>query len=125
MALADIVLNDGQGSPVAHTFAFIGTDKTGRVVRKDMSRSPDLPLTLTLGHQTQKSGGVAVDAHLVKLDDARMDADNVTVRSAGFTATVRCDPNIYSDALADDLAAWLRNYFTSANMRLLMKGSVG
>lgn len=125
MALADITINDGQASPVAQTFSFVGTDKSGRVVRRNLARSPDLPQTLTIGHQSQKQNGVATDAHLWKLDDARMDADGVTVRYAGVTLTVRCDPNIYSDALADDQAAFVRNYFTAANMRLLMKGSVG
>lgn len=125
MALADITIADGQGTPVNQVFAFVGTDKTGRVVRRNLARTPDLPQTLILGHQTQKQNGVATDAHLWKLDDARMDADGVTVRYAGITLTVRCDPNIYSDAVADDLAAYLRNYFTAANMRLLMKGSVG
>lgn len=125
MALADIVINDGQGTPVAHTFRYTVTnDKSGRVVRKDIARTPDLPLLLTMGHETQKQNGVKVDSHLWKLDDARMDADGVTVRYAGVTTTVRCDPNIYSDALADDLAAFLRNYFTSANMRALMRGFV-
>lgn len=123
MALADITLNDGQGTPVAHTFEYVTTEN-GRVVRKDMTRTPDLPLTLTLGHQKAKRNGVAVDSHLVRFDDARMDADGVTVRYGNVRIMVDQDPQSYSDAVADDYAAFIRNFATSANFRSLMKGSV-
>jgi len=125
MALADIVINDGQGSPVAHTFAYVSSDSAGRVIRKDMSRTPDLPLTLTIGHQKSKVAGVSVDSHLVKVDDSIMDSDGITVRRASIRVIIDCDPNIYTDGEADNLAAYMRNYFSSANCRLLMKGSVG
>lgn len=125
MALADIVINDGQGTPVAHTFAYVGTITNGKVVRKDMSRTPDLPLTLQIGHQTVKKSGQVAEAHLWRIDDSKMDADGVTVRFASVRVIIECDPNIYSDAEADDLAAFVRNYFSSTNTRLLMKGSVG
>lgn len=126
MALADIVLNDGQGTPVAHTFAYITTDQNGRVIRKDMARTPDLPLLLTLAHNKVKRGAVLYDGHLFRIDDSLLDADNITVRGASVRVITECDPNIYSDTLvADNLAAFIRNYFSSANMRLLMRGSVG
>lgn len=124
MALADISIADGQGSPVTHVFSYIGSDKQGRIVRKDLTRTPDLPLLLTIGHQTQRQAGVTVDAHLVKIADSRMDADGVTVRYADVAVTCRVDPDIYTDGLADDFAAYLRNFFSSANMRLIMKGAV-
>lgn len=124
MALADITINDGQGTPVAHSFAYV-TSENGKVVRKDLSRTPDLPLTLTIGHTKSKKGGVTVDSHLLRVDETKMDADGVTARYANVRVMVDCDPNIYTDGLADDLAAYIRNYLTGANMRLLMKGSVG
>lgn len=126
MALADITLNDGQSTPAAHTFEFVTFDKQGRVIRKDVGRTPDLPLLLTLGHQVQRgANGKPVEAHVVKFDDARLDADGVTVRTAGVTITFRVDPNIYSDELADDHAALCRNLLTSTFVRALMRGSVG
>lgn len=126
MALADIVLNDGQGTPVAHTFVYITTDPSGRVIRKDMARTPDLPLMLTIGHNKVKRGTVSYDGHLVRVDDSLLDADNITVRGASVRVIVECDPAIYSDTnVADNLAAYVRNYFSSANMRLIMRGSVG
>lgn len=124
MALADITLNDGAETPVAHTFAYIGSEN-GRVVRRDMARTPDLPLQMTIGHTKTTRNGVKVDSHLVKFDYAAMDADGVTVRWASIRTIVDCDPDIYSDALADDLAALTRNYLSSTNARLLCRGSVG
>lgn len=124
MALADITLNDGQGTPVAHTFAYVTTEN-GRVLRKDMARTPDLPLTLTLGHTKAKVKGQTADSHLFRIDNSVLDADSVTVRHANIRVMIDCDPAIYSDGLADDLAAFVLNYFSSANTRLLMRGSVG
>lgn len=124
MALADITLNDGQGTPVAHTFAYVTTEN-GRVLRKDMARTPDLPLMLTLGHTKAKVKGQTADSHLFRIDNSVLDADGVTVRHANIRVMIDCDPAIYSDGLADDLAAFVRNYFSSANTRLLMRGSVG
>lgn len=124
MALADIALADGQSSPVTHTFAYTTTDN-GKVVRRDLSRDPSLPLSLSLGHTKTKIKGVQCDSHLFRVDDAVLDADNVTSRYANIRVMIDCDPAIYSDGLADDLAAFVRNYFTGANTRLLMKGSVG
>lgn len=124
MALADITLNDGQGTPVAHTFAYVGSEN-GKYVRKDMARTPELPLSLTLGHTKAKVKGVVVDSHLFRIDNAILDGDAVTVRNASIRVIIDCDPAIYSDSLADDLAALTRNYFSSANTRLLMRGSVG
>jgi len=125
MALADITLNDGQGTPVAHTFAYVGTDTTGRVLRRDMSRTPDLPLQLTIGHKDTKIDGQKAASHVVRFDETKMDADGVTARKANIRVMIDCDNAIYSDGLADDLAAYVRNYFSSANTRALMKGSVG
>lgn len=125
MALADIVINDGQGTPVAHTFAYVTTDN-GRVVRKDMSRTPDLPLILTFGHNSVKRGGVTYDGHLVRIDNTILDADGVTPRYESIRIISEVDPKIYSDTLvADNQAAFTRNLLTSVFWRLFLRGSVG
>lgn len=123
MGLADVVINDGQGTPVAHTFVYVTTEN-GRVIRKDMARTPDLPLIMEIGHNKVKRSGVVFDGHLWRINDSRMDADGVTVRNASIRVIVECDPQIYSDALSDDLMAWTRNMLTQANGRLLLRGSV-
>lgn len=125
MALADIVLTDSQATPVDHTFTFIATDAAGRVVRRDLSRTPDLPLTLTIGHKSQKVGGVAVDSHLWRLDDTILDADGVTVRKCNIRVMADIDPQVYSDARMEDYAAMMADAFTEAFMKAWARGSVG
>lgn len=124
MALADLTINDGQGTPIAHVFTYIGTDQQGRILRKDFARSTDLPLTMVVGHKKSTAKGISVDSHLVRFDDARMDADGVTVRFGNCRIMIDCDPDIASDAIAADYAAFIRNFATEANIKLLMKGSV-
>lgn len=124
MALADITLNDGQGTPVAHTFTFI-TSQNGKVVRSDLSRSPELPLTMTHGHQSTSKKGVTVDSHLLRFDNAVLDADGVTVHIPNMRVMSDVPVAIYSDGLADDFAAFLRNWATSANVRAWLRKSVG
>lgn len=124
MALADIILNDGQGTPVAHTFQFV-TQQNGRVVRSDLSRSPELPLTLTHGHLTAKKGGITVDSHLLRVDDTVLDADGITARQTNIRLMADVPTSVYSDGLADDLAAFIRNWATSANVRAWLRKSVG
>lgn len=124
MALADITLADGAASPVSHVFTYVGT-QNGRVVRVDMSADAEQPLSLTHGHMSKKVGGKTVQSHLLRVDSTVLDADGVTPHIANIR--LMCDvPNpILSDALADNLAAFIRNWATSANVRAWLRGSVG
>lgn len=122
MALADISLADGQGSPVTHVFSFQSAEK-GRVIRTDLSKSPELPLDLTIGHQSAKKNGITVDSHLFRIDYAVLDGDNITIYRPNIRICGDVPVAIYSDALADDFAAFLRNWSTSANMRAFMRKS--
>jgi hypothetical protein len=124
MALADITLNDGQTTPVAHVFTYI-TTQNGRVVRSDLTRTPDLPLLLTHAHTSSVKSGVKTDSHLLRVDDTRMDADGITPIPVNIRVMADIPKNIYSDGLADDLAAYIRNWATSANVRAWLRGSVG
>lgn len=124
MALADIVLNDGQATPVAHTFTYIATSGN-RVQRSDFSASAEAPLKMTHAHSETKLSGAAAKSHLFRIDCTVLDADGITP----YTANVRvcCDvPNaVLSDTLADNLAAYVRNWISSSNFRAFLKGSVG
>lgn len=124
MALADITLNDGQGTPQAHTFTFVSS-QNGKIVRSDLSRSPEIPLTMTHGHQTAVRKNVKTDSHLLRFDDAVLDADGVTAIVANIRIMADVPVSIYSDALADDFAAFIRNWASSANVRAWMRNSVG
>lgn len=124
MALADITLNDGQGTPVAHVFTYTGT-VNGRVVRADMAASPETPLTLTFAHQAVKRDGVAYKSHLLRIDKTLQDADNITAYANNIRLMADVADKVLSDALADDLAAFIRNWATSVNVRAWLKGSVG
>lgn len=123
MALADVVLADGQGTPVNHTFSYTGT--TGnRVIRSDFAAAAEESLTLTHAHSEGKRNGVTVKNHLLRVDCTKLDSDGVNAYQANIR--LACDmPNaILSDALADDFAAYIRNWATSANVRAWLKGSV-
>lgn len=124
MALADITLNDGQGTPVAHTFSYTGT-VANRVIRSDFSAAAEEPLTLTMAHSEATRSGVKTKSHLLRIDRTELDSDNVTPHACNIR--LMCDiPNpVLSDALADDFAAYIRNWATSANVRAWVKGSVG
>lgn len=124
MALADITLNDGQGTPVAHTFSFI-QNVNGRVVRSDLTATPETPLLMTQGHQDSKRQGVPVKSHLYRIDKTILDGDGVTPHTANIRMMADVPNPIHSDALADDLAAFIRNWATSANVRAWLRGSVG
>lgn len=124
MALADIILNDGQGTPVAHTFTYVATTN-GRVVRSDMSASPETPLTMTHAHQNVKRDGASYKSHLLRFDVTKLDADNVTAFANNIRLAADVADKVLSDALADDLAAYIRNWASSANVRAWLKGSVG
>lgn len=124
MALADITLNDGQGTPVAHTFSYVRGDGQ-RVVRNDFAANPETPLTLTHGHQDRKMGGVNGKSHLMRIDKGILDGDGVTVHVPNIRVMADIPNPVLSDALADDLAAFVRNWATSANVRAWLRGSVG
>lgn len=123
MALGDITINDGQGTPVAHTFVYVATNG-GKVVRRDMSAATETPLQMIVGHADSKKGSVEFQSHLVRFDIAILDADGVTVYPSNVRVMVDVPKKVASDALADDCAAYIRNFLSSANMRLLFKGSV-
>lgn len=124
MALSDITLNDGQVSPVAHIFAFISSQGS-RVIRAELTAPPEAPLTMTHAHSEKKVNGVVVKSHLLRIDKTVLDADGVTPYPSNIRLMADVPVNIYSDALADDLAAFIRNWATSANVRAWLRGSVG
>lgn len=124
MALADITLNDGQGTPVAHTFTYVGMQGT-KVIRRDFAAAPEAPLQMTHGHQSATKSGVGIDSHLLRIDKTTLDSDGITPYVANIRLMADIPRSILSDALADDLAAYIRNWASSVNVRAWLKGSVG
>lgn len=124
MALSDITLNDGQETPAAHTFTFTAM-VNNRVIRSDLGASPETPLTMTTAHSESKRGGVQVKSHLQRFDKGTLDADGVTVHQSNIRLMADVPNPILSDALADDYAAYIRNWATSANVRAWLRGSSG
>lgn len=124
MALADITINDGQGTPVAHTFTYVST-ANGRVIRSDFSAPAEAPLMIMHAHNESKRAGTTVKSHLFKVERTILDSDGITPHVANIR--LMCDvPNpVLSDAVADDFAAFIRNWASSANIRAWLKGSVG
>lgn len=124
MALDNIILADGQGTPVNHTFTFT-QNVNGRVVRSDFSRTPEEPLTLSFAHSSKTVNKVKVTSHLTRIDVTELDSDGITAHTANIRLMADVPAPIHDDALADDLAAYIRNWATSANVRAWLKGSVG
>lgn len=125
MALTDITLNDGQGTPAAHVFTFIKSDTNGRVIRSELAANPEEPLIMTHAHTNAKRNGVNVTSHLFRIDKTVLDSDGVTPLTANIRLMCDTPIGIISDALADDFAAYIRNWASSANVRAWLKGSVG
>lgn len=124
MALNDIILADGQGTPVDHTFTFVSS-VNNRILRSDLSATPETPLTMTHAHTENTRNGVRVRSHLFRIDATALDADGVTPHNANIRIMADVPNPILSDALADDLAAYIRNWATSANVRAWLRNSVG
>jgi len=124
MALADITLNDGQGTPVAHVFTYISTSGN-RTIRSDMSADPETPLLLTFAHSPTTIGGKAGKSHLIRFDRTELDADGVTPLKANVRIVLEVPSAILSDALVDDFMAYVRNWATQANGRTFARDSVG
>jgi len=124
MALADIILADGQGTPVNHTFIYVSTNN-GRVLRSELAASPETPLTHTLAHSERVKNGAKERSHLMRIDRTVLDSDGITPFTANIRLMADVPNTILSDALADDFAAFVRNWATNANVRLWLKGSVG
>lgn len=124
MALADITINDGLSTPVAHTFTYIGTENN-KVVRANFAAPAEEPERLTIGHQSKVVSGNKVLSDLVRIDKTILDADNVTALVMNQRLMSDCPIRVYSDELADTLAGLWRNLLTNAWMRSFMKGSVG
>lgn len=124
MALADITLNDGQGTPVAHAFTFISAINN-RIVRSDLAAAPEAPLTLTIAHSENVRNGSKIRSHLTRFDKTILDGDGITPYVANIRLMADVPNPILTDALADDLAAFIRNWASSANVRAWLKGSVG
>lgn len=124
MALADIILADGQGTPVNHTFTFVQT-MNGRVVRADLAAAPEAPLTLTHAHSEKKVGAQVTKSHLLRFDRVILDSDGITPYQTNIRLMADVPTAVYSDAMADDFAAFIRNWATSANVRAFLRGSVG
>lgn len=124
MALADITLNDGQGTPASHVFTYVST-QGNRVIRSDMSAPAEEPLMLTLAHQQTKIAGAVAKSHLVRFDKTVIDEDTGVAYKANVRIVMDIPNAILSDALIDDFSAYARNYFTEAVARLIARDSVG
>lgn len=124
MALADITLADGQGSPVNHTFAFVAQNGP-RVIRSELAAPMEEPILLTMSHGQRVAGGKTIKNHLFRIDVTVLDADGVTPYTANIRLAADVPSPIFSDALAADLAAYIRNWATANNVSAWLKGSVG
>lgn len=124
MALADITIADGQGTPVNHTFSYVGTVNGNRVVRSELTANPEQPISLTMAHSESKRGGVTTKSHMARFDVTILDTDG-----SAHVANIRVMsdiPNpINSAALQANLLAYGKNFLSHALADDWLMGSVG
>lgn len=124
MALADITLADGQGTPANHVFTYVGT-VNNRVIRSEIAASPEVPKQLSYAHSESKRGAVTTKSHLMRVDVTVLDSDGITPYTANIRVMMDVPNPILSDALLADLAAYVRNWASAATVQAWGKGSVG
>lgn len=124
MALADITLNDGQGTPQPHVFTYVST-VNNRVIRSEIAAPPETPRVLSYAHSESKRNGVTTKSHLMRVDWTILDSDGITPHTANIRVMADIPNPILSDALLADLAAMVRNWALAATVQLWGKGSVG
>lgn len=124
MALADITLNDGQGTPQAHTFTYTGT-VNNRIIRSNLSAAPETPENLSLAHSKSVKGGVTSQSHLWRIDLTVLDSDGVTPYNTNIRVMADIPNPVLTDALLSNLGAYVRNAFTDIFVKAWGKGSVG
>lgn len=124
MALSDIILNDGQGTPAPHTFTYTGT-VNNRVLRSELAAAPETPKIMSLAHSESKRSGVTTKSHLMRIDITVLDSDGITPHTANIRVMADIPNPILSDALMADMAAYVRNWATAATVQSWGRGSVG
>lgn len=124
MALADITLADGQASPVNHVFTYVAT-QGARVIRAELAAPPEQPQTFVMAHSEATRKGVKVKSHLARFDLTVLDSDGVTPHEVNIRVMADIPNAVLSDALVDNLSAFVRNWLSSANTRAWARGSVG
>lgn len=124
MALDNITLADGQGVPVNHTFSYVGS-QGNRVIRNDLAAPLEEPISLSIAHSDTKINGAPSKSHLWRIDRTFLDADGVTPYKVNIRVMADIPNSVLTDARVDDLAAFVRNWFTSTNARNWARGSVG
>lgn len=125
MALTDITLNDGQATPVAHVFTYMATLANNRILRGEMAAPAEEPLTFSTAHTKRVAKGVTIDSHMLRIDETSLDSDGITPHVSNIRLMADVPRPVLSDALADDFAAYIRNWATSANVRAWLRGSHG
>jgi hypothetical protein len=82
------------------------------------------PLILTVAHSDTKISGASAKSHLVRWDKTKLDADGVTGLKANIRLMLDVPNAVLTDALVEDLAAYLRNFATAENLKAIARGSV-
>lgn len=121
MALAsNITINNAAN--VARSFNTTSVEPNG-TIRKEVSSSVMEPERMIVRHSVQKRGKTTVDRHVVNFSKERTDALGETQKTEVNVAFVRPRSSVSTRADADDLFAYMRNWFAvSANVTALDNG---
>lgn len=122
MASPSITLNDGQATPVSHTFLLQAQDlKLAKYIEEDASLAK--PLGIEINHDIKPGGSAGTDRHMVKVFQTVEDSNGLTATPAiSMQLSIPRNTGV-SAAVIDNLVAYLTNYVaTSGYVAKLVDG---
>jgi hypothetical protein len=75
---------------------------------------------MVISHTSSGSGVNAVDRHLVRLNEAALGSDNVTVKTGSIYIVIEKPRQIVTDAAVQDLLDELVGFMTPSNLAKLL-----
>lgn len=119
MFTANLTINDH--AAVAKTFNLV-YQQGNETRRLDISSTAEEPRTMTIRHSTAGSGNKISDRHNVNFVTTVLDDQNNPVQVGGsVTLTVPRSGAVSDDAVYDHVA-FVKNFFTDANVAMLLRG---
>jgi methyl coenzyme M reductase subunit D len=112
----DITLSDGTNS---HVYSLVSLQDS-KATRAVAASGLTTPKTMVISHTSSGSGVNAVDRHLVRLNEAALGSDNVTVKTGSIYIVIEKPRQIVTDAAVQDLLDELVGFMTPSNLAKLL-----
>jgi hypothetical protein len=120
MFSSSLSINDA--SAVSKSFVEVTSTNTTEKKRLDSTTDAISPRTMVIRHQTTGKGASIADRHNVVFSKTLTDAEgNLLTASVSMAVTVPRDV-VFTQSVIDDLIAFQKNFFTTANTTSLLRG---